>query len=80
MGIQEMNDNLRALFAAAAAVETLQFRMDAANLALGEAAQAALTSGAATLADVRKATGLSRTELLHLLQDCSAEPFILKSA
>jgi hypothetical protein len=80
MGIQEMNDSLRGLFAAAAAVEILQFRMDAANLALGEAAQAALTSGAATLADARKATGLSRTELLHLLQGCSAEPFARKSA
>jgi hypothetical protein len=75
-----MNDNLRALSAAAAAVETLQFRIDAANIALNEAAQAALTSGAATPAQVCQVTGLSRRELGHFLRDAHHDPFVLKSA
>jgi hypothetical protein len=49
-------------------------------MALNEAAQAALTSGAATPAQVCQVTGLSRRELGHFLRDAHHEPFVLKSA
>lgn len=68
-----MHDDLRPLAAAAAGIETLQFQLDAAQVALAEAAEAVLEAGDASLGDVAEACGLSQSELLDLLTGPDAE-------
>jgi hypothetical protein len=59
---------LRGLATTAATIETLQFRLDAANADLRDAVETLLSSGTETIADIGQAAGMSQTEIFDLLK------------
>lgn len=61
-----MKAELSSLWAMAADIETLQLQLDAARIALHEAAAAVLSAGVGTPAEVSEATGMSEAELERL--------------
>lgn len=67
------HEPLTVISALAADVETVQYELDAAVLALQEAARNLLLTSTATLTEVSEATGMDKAELLRLLEPVSQD-------